>query len=153
MDDHDAGNAGADAVDDRGDGASEAAITRMGLRMGGWIGYNDEAVYIDRDDGEKIKIPHGSVKQVALRNAEWDLAVMSLLLVGVGAFVGATRNPIAGVAFGAVGVASLYWTYRKRYKLVIHVENKRKPISVYPTHPGECHETLVEQIRTATDAE
>jgi hypothetical protein len=150
MDDHDAG---VEHVDDGRDGSREASITRMGLRMGGWIGYNDDSVYIDQNDGEKIKIRHERLARVTLRNVEWDLAVMSLLLVGVGGFVGVTRNPIAGVAFGAVGVASLYWTYRKRYKLVLHVENKRKPISVYPTHPGECHETLVEQIRAGADAD
>jgi hypothetical protein len=146
-------DAGVEHVNDDGAGAGEASITRMQLRMDGWIGYNDEAVYIDRNDGEKIKIRHEGIMRVALRNVEWDLAVMSLLLVGVGAFIGATRNPIAGIGFGVVGVVSLYWTYRKRYKLVIHVENKRKPISVYPTHPSECHETLVEQIRAGADGE
>lgn len=150
MDDH---GASEDANGERSDDSRGTAITRMQLRMGGWIGYSDDSVYIDRDDGEKIKIRHERVARVTLRNAEWDLAVMSLLLVGVGGFVGATRNPIAGVAFGAVGVASLYWTYRKRYKLVIHVENKRKPISVYPTHPSECHETLAEQIRARAGAD
>jgi hypothetical protein len=151
MHDHDYDHDDEGADRERGDDGRDTSITRMGLRMGGWIGYSGDSVYIDRDDGEKIRIRHERVTRVALRNVEWDIAVMSLLLVGVGGFVTVTRNPIAGVAFGAIGAASLYWTYRKRYKLVLHVRNERKPISVYPTHPDECHETLVEQIRT--DAE
>lgn len=131
--------------------ATGTTITRMDLRPGGWIGYNDEGVYIDRDEGDRIKIRHGNVTQVGLKSTDWDIVVMSLLLVGIGAFVGVTRNPLVGVGFAVAGVASLYWSYRKRYKLVIHVENERKPISVYPTHPAECHETLAEHVRAGIE--
>ncbi|MGQ5516956.1 hypothetical protein [Halococcus saccharolyticus] len=138
-------------MNDRGGGTDETTITRMGLRRGGWIGYNEEGVYVDRDDETRIKIRHGNVTQVGLKSAEWDLVVMSLVLVGVGVFVGTTRNPLVGIGFAAVGLGSLYWSYRKRHELVIHVANERKPIAVYPTHPAECHETLAERVRTSTE--
>ena len=134
-----------------GDDAGDTTITRMALRRGGWIGYNEEGVYVDRNGGTKIRVRHGNVTQIALRGAEWDLVVMSLVLVGVGVFVGATRNPLVGIGFAAVGVASLYWSYRKRHELVIHVANERKPIAVHPTHPAECHETLAERVRTSAE--
>ncbi|EMA53238.1 MULTISPECIES: hypothetical protein [Halococcus] len=133
------------------DGSDGTTITRMGLRRGGWIGYNQEGVYVDRDDETKIKIEHANVTQVGLKSAEWDLVVMSLLLVGLGVFVGVTRNPLVGVGFAVVGLASLYWSYRKRHELVIHVANERKPIAVYPIHPTECHETLADRVRTSTE--
>lgn len=123
----------------------------MDLRPGGWIGYNDEGVYINRGDEDQIKIRHGNVAQIGLKSTDWGIVVMSLLLVGIGAFIGATRNPFVGVGFAVAGLVSLYWSYRKRYKLVIHVENERTPISTYPTYPAECHETLAERVRAGTE--
>lgn len=136
---------------DRSDNVNDTTITRMGLRSGGWIGYNEEGIYINREDETRIKIKHGNVTQVGLRNADWGVVVMSVLLVGIGAFVGTTRNLLVGIGFAAIGLVSIYWSYRKRYKLVIHVENERTPISVYPTHPTKCHETLAERIRVGIE--
>jgi hypothetical protein len=121
-------------------------ITRMPLRGGGWIGYSDDAVFVvDGDD--RLKVANDNVEQVALRTLEFDLAVMSLLLVAVGGWVVLNRNPWVGVAFAALGVGSLYRTYRQRHELVIRVENEAKPIAVHPEHPSECHQTLVDRIR------
>jgi hypothetical protein len=117
----------------------------MSLRGGGWIGYSDDAVFVDRDD-ERLKIPREAVLEVALRTIEWDLAVMSLLLVGVGGFVAWTRNPLVGVAFAAIGLASCYRTWGNRNELVIRVENEPKPVTVHPDHPQECHGTLVDSL-------
>jgi len=121
------------------------SLTRMSLRPGGWIGYSDDAVFIDRDD-ERVKIRNADISQIGLRVIEWDVAVMSLLLVGIGVYVGVTRNVFAGTAFGAIGVASVYYTYSQRYELVIQVKNRPKPVTLYPTHPKECHSTLVEAV-------
>lgn len=125
--------------------AGEVDVRRMALRGDGWIGYSDEAVYV-AEDGERLKIRNEAVELISLHQVEWDLAVMSLLLVGVGGYVVATLNPFVGVAFAAVGVFSLYRTYRRRYELVIRVANRPKPITVFPEHPTECHETLADQV-------
>lgn len=125
----------ADAVD----------VTRMSLRNGGWIGYTADALYLERGD-EKIKIHNDHVRKVALRTLRWDLAVMSALLIGVGGYVMLIRNPLVGAGFAVVGFLSLYRTYTARYELLVHVENKPKPVTMYPTHPVECHEKLVESI-------
>jgi hypothetical protein len=131
---------------DEDDAANEVEISRMTLRTGGWIGYSEDAVFVV-DDDERIKIRHDAVESIALRTLEFDVAVMSLLLLAVGGWVVINRNPLVGVGFGAVGLFSLYRTYQQRHELVIDVANESKPISVYPEHPGECHETLVRQIR------
>jgi len=123
----------------------DVEITRMSLRDDGWIGYSEDAVYLDQDD-ERVKIQQGAIEEVGLRTLEWDVAVMSLLLVGVGAYVAWTRNPLVGVAFAAVGVFSFYRTYRQRYELVIRVSNQPKPLRVYPAHPVKCQQTLADRI-------
>lgn len=138
------------SADSRMDEAREATITRMGLRRGGWVGYNEVGIYVDQDNGERLKIRHGDVTQIELKTVEWDVVVMSLLLVAIGGYVGATQNPLVGIGFSVVGLASLYWSYRKRYKLVVRVEGERTPVSMYPTHPTECHETLAERVRINT---
>lgn len=131
---------------DEDEAANEVEISRMTLRTGGWIGYSEDAVFVD-DDDERIKIRHDAVEGVALRTLEFDIAVMSLLLLAVGGWVIINRNPLVGVGFGAVGLFSLYRTYQQRHELVIDVANEPKPVSVYPEHPSECHETLVTHIR------
>lgn len=126
--------------------AGEVTITRIGLRGGGWIGYSSDALFVVEGD-DRIKIPNSSVEGLALRTLEFDIAVMSLLLIGVGGWIFLNRNPLVGVAFAAVGVFSLYRTYTQRHELVIDIANEGKPVSVYPEHPRECYTTLVKQIR------
>ena len=120
---------------------SDVTITRMGLRDGGWIGYSADAVFLQRDD-ERVKIHDDAVTGIGRRVLSWDVAVMSVLLVAVGGWVVVTRNPLVGVAFAAVGLFSLYRTYATRQALVIHVEDRAKPLAVHPEHPAECHERL-----------
>ena len=122
-------------------GDDTVAVTRMSLRNGGWVGYSDDAVFVSRDD-QQVKIRNSDISTVALRVIQWDVAVMSVLLVGLGGYVILTRNPLIGVGFAVAGVLSLYRTYTKRYKLVIHVENESKPVTMHPVSPKECHETL-----------
>jgi hypothetical protein len=123
----------------------EITINRMSLRHSGWVGYSADAVFLDRGD-ERIQIHSDKITKVGLRVLQWDIAVMSLLLVGVGGYVVATRNPLVGLAFGAVGVASLSRTYRKRYALIIQIENEPKPVTMHPEHPKKCHERLAEAV-------
>lgn len=145
MDEDVAGTEGANAVADEDD-TGEVTLTRMGLRGGGWIGYTDGAIFVDREGETKIKVDHANVTQISLRTVEWDLAVLSLVLVGVGTYVAATRNPLVGIAFGAVGCWSCYRTYNERYELHVHVEGRHKPLAVHPVEPKECHETLADVV-------
>lgn len=123
----------------------DVEITRMGLRDGGWIGYAEDAIYVDRDDGERVKIHDDAVQQIGRRVLAWDTAVLSVVLAGVGGYVILTRNPLVGVGFAALGLFSLYRTYQKRQALVIHIDGRAKPLAVHPEHPAECHERLAEE--------
>jgi len=130
---------------DEGSSPNEVEISRMSLRNGGWIGYSEDAVFVVEGD-ERIKIRHEAVESIALRTLEFDIAVMSLLLLAVGGWVVASRNPLVGAGFIGVGLFSLYRTYQQRHELVISVSDNA-PVAVHPEHPSECHETLVTQIR------
>jgi hypothetical protein len=138
-------------MDDPADDRSETTITRMSLRSGGWIGYDDDAVFVQQDDEQGFRIALDDVGRITLTTFEWDLVVMSLLLVGIGGYVVLTRNPLVGVGFLAVGLWSAYRTYTKRYELVLYVDEQPKPVSVYPTHPKECHATIGELVRAESD--
>jgi hypothetical protein len=129
--------------------ADSVEITRMSLRDGGWVGYSENAVFLDRDD-RKVKIRSSDISTIALRVIKWDVAIMSALLVGLGGYVVATRNPLVGLGFAAIGIFSLYRTYTKRYELVIQVENETKPVTMYPAHPKKCHETLADGLGLET---
>lgn len=134
-----------DGGDGENDGDGDVHITRMSLRAGGWIGYADDAVFVE-DGDDRIKIHNDAIEEVGLRSLEWDIAVLSVLLVAVGGYVVVNRNPVVGVGFTAVGLFSLYRTYSQRHELVIRVENRPKPVSVHPEHPQECHKTLVDHV-------
>jgi hypothetical protein len=129
-------------------GPTETTIRRMDLRSGGWIGYDEESVFVQPAEEQGYKIARGDIARITLNPIEWDLVVMSLLLVGIGGYVVFTRNPLVGVGFFAVGLWSAYRTYTKRYELVLYVDEQPKPVSVHPTHPKECHATIGELIRT-----
>jgi hypothetical protein len=116
----------------------------METRDGGWIGYSDEAIFVDEGGERRVRIDHANVTRISLSTVEWDLAVMSVLLVGVGTYVAATRNAFVGIGFGAVGVWSCWRTYRQRHELRVHVDGRHKPVTVHPVEPGECHDTLAD---------
>jgi len=117
-------------------------ITKMSLRNGGWIGYSDDAIFVNSK--KRVKIRNTDISTIGLRIIEWDVAVMSVLLIILGGYVAATRNPLIGIAFALVGLFSLYRIYAKRYELIIHVKDKPKPITVHPTHPKDCQKTLTD---------
>jgi hypothetical protein len=139
--------------DDDGDGQSARTITRMSLRPGGWIGYDDEAVLVAREDGDDdLRIRRDDLLRVSMTPVEWDLVIMSVLLLGVGGYVAATRNPLVGAGFAAVGVWSLYRTYGTRYEVTLRVSGRAKPLAVHPVDASACYETLGD-IVAAADAE
>jgi len=129
----------------------DVEISRMSLRGGGWIGYSEDAVYVDEGDDDRVKIAHDAIEAVTLRTLEWDLAVMSLLLVAVGAFLALTRNPPVGLVFAAGGAVSAYRTYRNRHELGIRIRNRPKPFTVHPEHPTQCLRTLEKTVGSHQD--
>jgi hypothetical protein len=112
------------------------------LRRGGRVGLTDERLLFVRDDGDPpTSVELVGVESVELQDFDWYLAVLSVLLVGFGA-VSTTRNPLAGVAFGLVGLASLALTYRKRDRAVVRLHSRAKPVELYPDDASGFYDAL-----------
>lgn len=121
-------------------------IAEMPLRSSGWVGYSADAIIINDDDDDYKKIYKENIAEIGLRTLQWDMAVMSILLAGVGGYIILTQNPLIGLCFALVGLGSLYRTYTNRYALIIQSKNHHKPVTIHPTHPKECHEQLAEKV-------
>jgi len=119
---------------------------RMGLRRGRWVQIEDGTVHIDRGD-EHVAVPGEAIRKIDLEVLKWGLAVMSAVTFAFGAYFSVEVNPFGGVAFAAVGAWSLYRTYRERNTLVIWVDNRAKPVTVYPEEPRACHAAVAKLVR------
>ena len=119
---------------------------RMALRRGGWVQIRDGTVRIDRDD-ETVTIPAEAIRKIKLEVLKWGLAVMSAVTVVFGAYFAAVEHLLGGIGFAAVGVWSLHRTYKQRNTLVIWVDDRPKPIAVYPEQPKACHAAVAKIVR------
>jgi len=119
----------------------------MPLRRGEWVRIEDGTVHIDRGEDGTVTVPGDAIRKIDLEVLKWGLAVMSAVTFAFGAYFFVAVNPFGGVAFAAVGAWSLRRTYRERNTLVIWVDNRPKPIAVYPENPKACHAAVAKVIR------
>lgn len=101
------------------------------LRTGGAVGFTDERLLVVRTDGDARSVELASVESVEFRDLDWFEAVLGVALVGFG-LASASRSPPLGGLFAAAGVASLYLTYRKRWRASVSVHSRPKPLSLFP---------------------
>jgi len=121
---------------------------RMALRRGGWLWIEEQTVHIDRDADEGTTTIQGeTIRKIKLEVLKWGLAVMSAITVVFGAYFAVVEHLLGGFAFAAVGVWSLHRTYKERYTLVIWVDNRSKPIAIYPEQPKACHAAVAKLVR------
>lgn len=107
--------------------AGEALRFHAPLRRGGRVGVTDDRVIVVRDGGTKVvELP--AIAEVTVQSFDWFLGLLSALLVGFGV-LSLERSVIGGVLFAAFGLASLYWTYRKRGKVQLHLHGRRKAVT------------------------
>jgi len=119
---------------------------RMALRRGGWLRIDDGTVHVDRDD-ETITIPGDAIMKIKLEVFKWGLGVMSVITFVFGAYFAVEEHLLGGIAFAAVGAWSLHRTYKERNTLVIWVDNRPKPVAVYPEEPKACHAAVARLVR------
>jgi len=120
---------------------------RMALRRGGWVRIEDRTVHIEREDEETITIPGEAIKRIKLEVLKWGLAVMSAVTFVFGAYFAVTEHFLGGIAFAAVGVWSLHRTYKQRNTLVIWIDDRPKPVAIYPEQPKDCHAAVAKLVR------
>lgn len=101
------------------------------LRPGGAVGFTDERLLVARDDGAPDSVELRSVESVELEDLDWFEAVLGVALVGFGVASAGRSAPLGGL-FVALGLGSLYLTYRKRDRARVHVHSRAKPMTLYP---------------------
>lgn len=125
--------------------SGEALRFQARLRRGGRVGVTDDRVLVVRDGGT-TSIQLGTIAEVTVQSFDWYLAVLSAFLVGFGV-LSADQHVLGALVFVAVGVASLYWTYRKRGKVQLHLHNRRKAV----TFSMDATEAFRDAMQTALE--
>lgn len=111
------------------------------LRRGGVLAVSEENIYVVQEDEETVKISLDDVVEVQYDMYDWFLGIVSVAVVGYGLF-SLRKNLLAGLGFTAVGLVSLFMTYRKRGKLEFKVSGRAKPLDVYPKNPKTAYKGL-----------
>lgn len=107
--------------------AGEALRFHSALRRGGRVGVTDDRVIVLRS-GETTSVELGTIAEITVQSFDWFLGILSAVLVGFGV-LSFDRSVVGGLLFLAFGLASLYWTYRKRGQVQLHLHNRRKAVT------------------------
>lgn len=106
----------------------EALRFQTELREGGQLGITDERILVAADENHAVSL--SQVREITTEHIDWFMVVLSVALGAVAYYTGRQR-PLLGVAFFAVALGNLYWTYRKRGAMKIHVHGRAKPIEIH----------------------
>lgn len=109
----------------------------------GWAGFDDTALYVDRD-GERVRVAFENVTELAYRDTDYFVAVLSLVLVGFGVWF--LRESPFSLLFSLAGLASLYRLYRHRGEVVVRVTDRPKPLTFHPEDGGAFYDALAEEV-------
>lgn len=107
--------------------SGEALRFHSALRRGGRVGVTDDRVIVFRSD-ETTSVELGTIAEITVQSFDWFLGILSAVLVGFGV-LSLDRSVVGGLLFLAFGLASLYWTYRKRGQVQLHLHNRRKAVT------------------------
>lgn len=107
--------------------SGEALRYQAPLRRGGRVGVTDDRVLVVRESGT-TGIQLGTIAEVTVQSFDWFLGILSTVLVGFGV-LSFERSVVGGLLFAGFGIASLYWTYRKRGQVQLHLHNRRKAVT------------------------
>lgn len=105
----------------------EALRYQTAVRHGGRVGLTDERVIVARPD-ETTSVHLGTIREVTIQSFDWFVGLLSAVLVGFGV-LSFDRSIFGGLVFVAFGLASLYWSYRKRGQVQLHLHERRKSVT------------------------
>lgn len=130
-------------------GDGETLRFQAPLRRGGRVAVTDDRLLLVTGR-ERVSVRLDAVDEVTLQSFDWYLALLSLVLVGFG-LLSLERSVLGGTAFAGAGLASLYWTYRKRNRVQVHVADRRNPVTCYAEDPDELYDALDRAFRRAEE--
>ncbi len=128
--------------------AGERLHYRAELRRGGDVAVTEDRVLV-RSADDLVSVPYENLSEVNYEEFDWFLAIISVALVGLGAY-GLTQNPLLGLFFALAGLWSLYRLYRLRGLVRIHTHSQPKPLELYPEDVDELYgalEPAIEAVR------
>lgn len=131
----------------------EALRYHAPLRGGGRVGVTDARVIVVRESGT-TSVHHETIAEVTIQSFDWFIALLSAVLVGFGV-LSFRRSLIGGLLFVAFGLASLYWSYRKRGQVQLHLHNRRKAVTFSMAATREFRsalETALDRYQARLDA-
>ena len=123
----------------------EALRYQAPIRSGGRVGVTDDRVLVVRS-AETTSVRLEAVAEVTVQDFDWFLGLLGAVVVGFGV-LSLGRSLLGGLAFVAFGLLSLYWTYRKRGQVQLHLHDRRKAV----TFSVDDTETFRERLGTALD--
>lgn len=109
------------------------------LRRGGWVGVTSSALVVSTD--EEYRIDAAAIQEVTVEDLDYFVGLLGLVLVGYGLY-SVRADALFGLGFTAIGLGSLYLTYRKRNRVRIRVTGRPKPLTVYPTSTAALTDAL-----------
>ncbi|MDZ7702617.1 MAG: hypothetical protein U5J98_11475 [Halobacteriales archaeon] len=105
----------------------EALRHQAAIRHGGRVGVTDERVIVVRPE-QTTSVHLETIREVTIQSFDWYLGLLSAIAVGFGIF-SLERSVIGALAFVAFGLGSLYWTYRKRGQVQLHLHERGKAVT------------------------
>lgn len=133
----------------------EALRYQTAIRRGGRVGLTDDRVLVVRP-GETTSVHLGTIREVTIQSFDWFMGLLSAVLVGFGV-LSFDRSVLGGLLFVAFGLGSLYWSYRKRGQVQLHLHERRKAVTFSIDATDEFQAALGDAIegyetRLAADA-
>lgn len=120
--------------------SGEALRFQAPLRRGGRVGVTDDRVLVVRPE-ETTSVELGTIREVTIQSFDWFMGLLSAVLVGFGV-LSFGRSVLGGLLFVAFGFGSLYWTYRKRGQVQLHLHERRKAVTFSLDATEEFHARL-----------
>ena len=69
-----------------------------------------------------------TIAEVTIQAFDWFIGLLSAVVVGFGV-LSFGRSAVGGLVFVAFGIGSLYWSYRKRGQVQLHLHERRKAVT------------------------
>lgn len=105
----------------------EALRYQAPVRGGGRVGVTDERVLLVRPE-QTTRVHLETINEVTIQAFDWFMGLLSAVVVGFG-LLSFERSVVGGLLFVAFGLGSLYWSYRKRGQVQLHLHERRKAVT------------------------
>lgn len=105
----------------------EALRYQASVRGGGRVGVTDARVLLARPE-RTTRVHLETINEVTIQSFDWFMGLLSAVLVGFG-LLSLERSVPGGLLFVAFGLGSLYWSYRKRGQVQLHLHERRKAVT------------------------